>query len=85
MASELTELVDLARENILRERGNEARQTDFDDWAERLDLEARLTAVVAEVDVSEPRKWEDVVSYGQGAVIGFLIKKGYRDEPEVFS
>jgi hypothetical protein len=88
MASELTELVDLANDNIRRERGNAASQTTMDDWQERLELDDILAAEAVKVSdgVSEPRgQWEDVVSYGPAAVIGFLIRKGYRDEPEVFS
>jgi len=88
MASELTELAALAAENVQRERGNESIQTFLDDWADRLEVEARLAQGIAEIDFAgEPRRWKDVVSYGKHAVIGFLVKKSESstDERTIFS
>jgi hypothetical protein len=84
MATELTELAQLAADNLRRERDNAAVQTFIDDWADKAELDAALVAAVQEVDVlSEPRTWEDVVSFGPAAVIGFVSKKSPRDDEEV--
>ncbi|TLZ49400.1 MAG: hypothetical protein E6K18_08135 [Methanobacteriota archaeon] len=95
MATEFTELVDLANGNLLRERADAALQTDLadaalqtdlDSWAERAELEQALTAMLPEIDItSEPRNQVDVVSFGPAAVLGFLAKKGPTDERIIFS
>jgi len=86
MATELTELADLANDNLLRERGNESLQTSLDDWTERLEVEAALSVAVSEIDIpSEPRRYVDVVSFGEHAVLGFLVKVGQADERTIFS
>ena len=86
MATEFTELVDLANGNLLRERADAALQTDLDSWAERIELEQALTVMLPEIDIpSEPRNQVDVVSFGPAAMLGFLAKKGPTDERIIFS
>jgi len=86
MATELTELADLANDNLLRERGNGALQTDLDSWVERLEIQQALTEMLPEIDIpSEPRGQVDVVSFGDYAVLGFVAKRGPSEERTIFS
>jgi hypothetical protein len=75
MKSDFNALVSLAGDNLARERSRNALQTTFDDWKERLDLEWQLITTAGEVEIMvEPTDWEDVVSFGENAVLGFLVR-----------
>ena len=76
--------LELAALNFRRERNANAIQTALDEWADRAELDARLVEAVQQLDIgSEPRVWEDVVSFGPAAVIGFLYKSQNQDDRRV--
>ncbi len=76
---DMKRLVDLADYNMRQGRIAQSFQTSIDDWSERTELEAMLMEAVLEIDIpSEPRQWSDVVSFGPGAVLGFLYKPDER-------
>ncbi len=78
--------LELAAQNLRRERNDNAIQTALDEWADRAETDARLVEAAREVDIaSEPRVWIDVVSFGPAAVIGFLYKSQTDDRRVVFS